>query len=246
MLQSGRDPLIINDTSYHPIACNLIPTQSLGIKSFLGVPIVLSNGTVFGNLCAMDTEPYTFTEKETRFLKTMAIFLVYTIELDIIAHQDQLTGLNNREFITQYINTLPMETEVTILFIDVDGFKSVNDTYGHKDGDSVLIQIAERINECVRSQDILCRYGGDEFVILSQGDDNTQYSQSLSESIINQFGKPFIVKGDEIALSVSIGISIEASKNRNIEQLVEQADHAMYYSKNNGNNRYSYFNKTGE
>lgn len=223
-----------------------MPTKNKGIKSFLGVPIVLSNGILFGNLCAMDTEPYTFTERETEFLQTMAIFLTHSIELDIVAHQDQLTGLNNREFLTQYINTLPKEAQITTLFIDLDNFKSVNDSYGHKEGDAILVQSAERIKECIRSQDILSRYGGDEFVILLQGDDNAGYSQSLSESIINQFGKPFIIKDDEIALSVSIGISIETNKHQNIDQLVQNSDYAMYYSKNNGKNRYSYFNEVVE
>ncbi|MRH42066.1 diguanylate cyclase [Aquibacillus halophilus] len=194
----------------------------------------------------MDTEPYTFTEKETKFLKTMAVFLAHSIELDILAHQDSLTGLNNRYFLQNYIDTLPMESKVAIIFIDLDGFKLVNDSYGHKEGDAILFQVAERIRECVRAKDILCRYAGDEFIIMLQEDVNEAYTRTLSDLIISQFRRPFIINGDELGLSVSIGISIGENKDRNIEKLVAEADLAMYYSKNNGKDRYSYFYELGE
>jgi diguanylate cyclase (GGDEF)-like protein len=241
IVNGERDSLIINDTESHPIASGLLPT-SMGIKSFCGIPIILSNGDLFGNLCAFDTTRHTFTQNEVQFLETMAVFLAHTIELDYIAYHDRVTGLTNRDYLLNYVSSINDGEQVAILFLDVDGFKYINDQYGHHTGDAVLHEVANRLRECINHENILCRYAGDEFIIIVQGEQLEKQSIALSEMILTKFSYPFIVKGDSLELTVSIGIRIETIRIQNINELIQEADVGMYLSKRKGKNQYNLYN----
>ena len=117
-MEGGREPLIIDDTTVHPLTHMLLPTQ-LGIKSFLGVPIQLEDGTLFGNICAMDEQQYSFTDKDVELLKTVAELFSYVIELENSLLKDSLTGLKNRRYLEQFFSTIPYQS-FALLFIDVE------------------------------------------------------------------------------------------------------------------------------
>ena len=166
-------------------------------------------------------------------------------ELVRLAFHDELTGLPNRALLLDRINqalkvTRRTRQNVAVLFIDLDGFKAVNDTIGHYAGDATLVAVAERLTGMVRPGDTLARLGGDEFVMLCTGVDNTQVATTVASRVLHSLNQPFTVYGRTIDLSASIGIAVSAGKDDPM-RLVENADTAMYEAKRAGRSRYVVF-----
>ena len=170
-------------------------------------------------------------------------------KLEHIAHFDALTGLANRFLFAQRLRLAmstagQQHTHIAVAFIDLDGFKAINDTHGHKVGDKVLITVARRLFDAVREIDTVARFGGDEFVLLVsdliEGDD----SRLMFERIIQLLSLPFEVEGKQLFLSASIGISLyPQGRDVDADQLLRQADQAMYAAKQAGKNRFHYFDE---
>jgi len=163
-----------------------------------------------------------------------------------LADHDMLTSLPNRRRLFIEIERAAAradreKNEFALLFIDLDGFKSVNDTLGHKVGDSVLIQIAHRFNELVRKTDTVARFGGDEFVILFTDISDSQFLIGRITEVLELARKPIFIENEEISLSVSIGVCIYPDQIDNADKLVDYADIAMYKSKELGKNTFSFF-----
>ncbi|WP_189836312.1 EAL domain-containing protein [Sulfuriferula multivorans] len=162
------------------------------------------------------------------------------------ANYDSLTDLPNRrmfrERLEQEIKTAHRaDFLLALLFIDLDLFKEVNDTLGHDIGDMLLKAAARRINECVRESDTVARLGGDEFmVILSQLPD-TSPIENIAQNIIQKLSEPYILGSEIVYVSASLGITIYPFDAEEAEQLVRNADQAMYVAKYEGRNRFSYF-----
>jgi diguanylate cyclase (GGDEF)-like protein len=166
------------------------------------------------------------------------------------ATQDPLTGLANRAMfqttleahLTTANNHRP-ET-VSVLFIDVDDFKVVNDSLGHAAGDAVLVGIAERLGTCVRLGDVLARLGGDEFAILVR-DETTDATaaNTVAERIMDALNDPFEIAGQQVAVAVSIGISAAGPGQDNPQRLLAEADFAMYTAKRDGKGRHEVFQR---
>ncbi len=161
-------------------------------------------------------------------------------ESDIMemARLDHLTNLPNRKYLTEYIENLSKdaiarEKMFAVMFLDVDDFKKINDTYGHKYGDYVLKTIADILSESVRNDDFVARIGGDEFVVvmsqIRSEEDPVGFSNRIQNRIHEHFSEKEISK-----MGISIGISIFPKNGRNIEQLIENADKAMYNVKKSG------------
>jgi diguanylate cyclase (GGDEF)-like protein len=163
-----------------------------------------------------------------------------------ISHFDILTGLPNRlEFQekSEYIFTLNKRNkdEFSVLFLDLDGFKSVNDSFGHECGDDLLIEVSKRITRNIRETDIPCRQGGDEFLI-SLPSTTTKGAMILAEKILESVNSPFHICGNEIHLSFSIGIATwKEGKSESFKELCKDADTAMYQAKSLGKNRIEVF-----
>jgi diguanylate cyclase (GGDEF)-like protein len=158
------------------------------------------------------------------------------------ALRDPLTGLLNRSaFLTYLATELTFRASTTaVLFIDLDGFKSVNDTEGHAAGDALLITASERIRETVRGTDLVARLGGDEFVVICTGVDSPDVAAAASSRIMAKLTSPFDIGGREVVIGASIGISIATSASSPGEML-NQADAAMYQSKANGKAQQTFF-----
>lgn len=163
-----------------------------------------------------------------------------------IAYYDQLTQLPNRYMLNDYLNkTLdPVNKEpelLAILFIDLDNFKTINDTFGHKSGDIVLTEVSKRLSVCLRIDDILCRFGGDEFIIALKKVGREE-CVSIAERVISEFRSEFvIINGNSVFTSPSIGICLYPQDGKNAEELLMHADAAMYSAKENGRNNYLFF-----
>jgi diguanylate cyclase (GGDEF)-like protein len=163
-----------------------------------------------------------------------------------LADHDMLTGLPNRRKLFLEIERAAAradreKNEFALLFIDLDGFKSVNDTLGHRIGDLVLIQIANRFSDLVRKTDTVARFGGDEFVILLTDITDSQFLIGRITEALEVARKPIFIENEEIVLSVSVGVCIYPNQIDDPNKLVDYADIAMYKSKELGKNTFSFF-----
>jgi diguanylate cyclase (GGDEF)-like protein/PAS domain S-box-containing protein len=162
-----------------------------------------------------------------------------------IATHDSLTDLPNRSLFYDRLNhALSLaqrnNNRLAILFIDLDGFKTVNDTFGHHFGDQVLAAVAERLKECGRKSDTIARMGGDEFTYLLENISGRKDPVRVADMILLVFSKPYIIGGISVSLSASIGISVFPDNGEGADRLLKRADAAMYRSKNLGGNNYQF------
>ena len=154
-----------------------------------------------------------------------------------LAYYDKLTGVANRtlfyELAEKFLDNSKRENNLLgLMFIDVDKFKGINDTYGHEVGDKVLIKVARILKEGTRKNDIVARYGGHEFLILLPNIKNTDNYNSIVSRIVNNKNKIIDCNGKEITISLSIGISFYPNSGDSIDKLIVEADKAMYIAKN--------------
>ncbi|MCW8988462.1 MAG: diguanylate cyclase [Gammaproteobacteria bacterium] len=170
-------------------------------------------------------------------------------EIRRLAMYDSLTGLANRHHFESvlktaiaFANRFP-DNKISLLLLDLDLFKQVNDTYGHAVGDALLIRIAEILQKNVRDADTVGRFGGDEFAILLQGIDTSEQVAKVAEKLINALSKPHTIEGHEIDIGVSIGITFCPEFGTGSEQLLKQADKMMYKSKDAGRNTYRIYSQ---
>ena len=159
------------------------------------------------------------------------------------ANHDNLTGLYNREFFSNRIqqeimNSSKADIKFALLFLDLDGFKEINDKYGHKAGDQLLINVSERLLNSVRDDDSVARIGGDEFLVIFPDARNRDATKRFAQRIIESIATPFTLEKGTVNIGISIGISIYPDDTTSGEELVKQADAAMYYIKNNGKNSF--------
>ena len=133
------------------------------------------------------------------------------------------------------------EYSFATLFIDLDRFKTINDTMGHQAGDELLLKVSQKLNKVIRPSDMLSRLGGDEFVIIAENMKNTNHAIPLAERILKELQKPISIAGQEIYASASIGIVFGSKKYQTPENLVRDADLAMYRAKLKGKGRYEFF-----
>ncbi|WP_300379546.1 EAL domain-containing protein [Clostridium sp.] len=166
------------------------------------------------------------------------------IENNYLSYNDEITSIPNRRYfikeVTEYINANPIE-KMAVIFIDLDNFKYINDTYGHDVGDKLLIEFTKLINEMNIENSFFARYGGDEFVIVKYNLKGKTQIKVILDEIIKKLSKPIIVEDKEVFCTLSIGVSIYPLDGKNIGILVKRADMAMYLAKVNGKNRYEFF-----
>lgn len=162
-----------------------------------------------------------------------------------LAFYDSLTDLPNRNLFSDRLNQAISQgkrhnQKFAVLFLDLDGFKSVNDTYGHETGDLVLKQAAQRLSDCVRGVDTVSRLGGDEFIIILDNSTSREAAIIVCDKIIAAIGEPFVIEGEKLKIGCSIGVSTFPDHATTEKELIKKADDAMYISKKNGKNTYTF------
>jgi len=163
-----------------------------------------------------------------------------------LAHYDALTGLPNRLLFYDKLehvmeNSKKDDHKFSILFIDLDDFKEINDSFGHDIGDNVLTIVAERFENRISKNDLLARLGGDEFTLILEGWKHADHIAAVSERLIEAMNQPIYIMGHEIYITVSIGISIYPDDGTDIATLLKYADSAMYSAKQDGSNLYHFY-----
>ena len=167
-------------------------------------------------------------------------------QLEALATNDALTALPNRLYFKDQLERLLAQSQrepqqFALLFIDLDNFKSINDSLGHVAGDDVLQQTAKRLRQCVRETDILARFGGDEFTIILPQVRSARGPELVAEQVLKTLAAPFTVAGNEHFLNASIGIALYPADGVSADQLLRNADTAMYRAKESGRGCYVYF-----
>ncbi|MBT2756291.1 GGDEF domain-containing protein [Mesobacillus foraminis] len=176
-------------------------------------------------------------------MSRLSKFFTYVLELEKQVNLDSLTGLYNRHYLYslfEEVLTPDSSSKGTIMFLDLDGFKGVNDKYGHEMGDIVLKEVANRINKCLTEKDIGVRLGGDEFILVfPEMADAIEMEQKANE-ILHAMSNWTIFK-HKLTLSASIGITIYPNDSKQIRTLLKYADTAMYKAKERGKNNFQFF-----
>ncbi|MDP2784254.1 MAG: diguanylate cyclase [Sulfurimicrobium sp.] len=166
-------------------------------------------------------------------------------KLEAMAHYDVLTGLPNRALFFDRLSQAIAQTrrsqgQFALMFVDLDGFKAVNDTFGHDTGDALLKAVAEHLQECVRESDTVARMGGDEFTLILRAIRGARDAASVAEKILATLAAPYHLLGHECRIGASLGIVLYPQHGSNAEELLSQADNAMYAVKKAGKNAYRF------
>ncbi|PJC86249.1 diguanylate cyclase [Vibrio sp. HA2012] len=163
-----------------------------------------------------------------------------------LAYSDPLTGLYNRTYLVESLNkylTALKSTDDTLVvfFLDLDKFKRINDTMGHKAGDELLCEVARRLSSVTRESDVITRWGGDEFIILMRGQITQILAQQKAEEILTVMRQPVVLEGQGLNIPTSIGVTMTRTPDIDPDKLIQQADIAMYQAKLQGRDNYQFF-----
>ncbi len=167
-------------------------------------------------------------------------------ELRKLANSDTLTELPNRSYFqAKHEHLVKFKTPHALLIFDLDNFKKINDSLGHEIGDKLLCQVAERMVNSARSQDTVCRLGGDEFSLIIENTNDVHTIGSIAKNILEEIKQPLQLSANhEVVLHSSIGIVLYPEDGTSPQELLKNADTAMYHAKNSGGNRYQFFNNS--
>lgn len=170
----------------------------------------------------------------------------YALDLDRMAFFDPLTNLPNRRLFTDRMEQAIVlsnrnNTTLAVGYLDLDGFKPINDRYGHKYGDDCLVEISHRIKESLRESDTLARFGGDEFVLLISNFKTLEACEVVLKRVLDAISQPIILDNKIIIISASLGVALCPPDKSDIDSLIRHADQAMYRAKENGKNQYQFF-----
>lgn len=169
-----------------------------------------------------------------------------------LAEHDSLTGLHNRMSLMSRLDELlgdgrRSSSELTLLYLDIDHFKPINDRYGHGAGDQLLVQFGHRIRSTVREEDLVCRLGGDEFVVVLRHMSDPEAAARVAQNVLDQINLPLICGSVELRVGTSIGISTAGAHRKEgkvlATDLLREADNAMYQAKRAGRNRYAFYSR---
>ena len=258
-------PLVLDDVTQELVFRDVPIVQSLGVRAYIGIPLVTEGGQVIGSFCAVDFKPKQWSERDIDILTDLARSTMREIDLrrlvqelastnarlveqmgkatalnqqlEVLSTIDALTGLNNRR---AFEHSLAQElalvdrrsTPLSLVIVDVDHFKTINDTHGHAAGDTVLQTIAERLTQCARAIDVVARIGGEEFAVILPNTDAASargVAERMRAAVENEawLTNP---------LTISLGIAT-LLKHETASSLFVRADKAMYAAKEGGRNR---------
>ncbi len=165
-----------------------------------------------------------------------------------LAERDSLTGAANRRDVpagagadARLSHAGARRRSTAVLFLDVDDFKVVNDTLGHAAGDALLVAVTERISALVREGDLVARLGGDEFAVLTADDSDLHRSRAMAERLVRELRAPYLIRDEQVAVTASIGIASARGSDQTAEEILRNADVAMYMAKANGKARFAIF-----
>ncbi|MFD0590814.1 GGDEF domain-containing protein [Paenibacillus sp. GCM10027627] len=183
-----------------------------------------------GSICLLNESPIELTDSVMEALLALSSMYKYMIELENDSLTDSLTGLYNRRYLSHLTST-GSDKQYSVLFIDIDDFKEVNDRYGHDTGDALLQEVAERLRALIRKSDVLVRYGGDEFLVCLHHVIDSQDMTVVSDKIKLALKQPYLIDGQFVHIYASVGISSKYGGGSALKKLISDADQSMYVVK---------------
>lgn len=250
VIRTGQPQLLHREQQ---MAVEVIGTPS---EVWLGVPLML-DGKVIGVMSTQDyADPHKFSELDVELMVSVSEQVAMAIqrkqneeELARLALHDPLTGLPNRNLFSERLERALQRTkrhaayQFAVLLFDLDGFKKVNDSFGHHVGDELLTRVATRLKPALRNTDTMARLGGDEFAILLEDFNSTREVISIVKRIQGEVGRPYVTAQSTITISASIGIVLQGTQYTDTEAILRDADTAMYQAKGMGKATFMVFNK---
>jgi diguanylate cyclase (GGDEF)-like protein len=252
-IRQVRRPLVVEDAGLDQrFVYNPMVAGRERIRFFAGMPVSDPQGRAIGVLGVIDRQPRCLSRKDVANLTELAGVVESLIALHAelqeatnAAIHDEMTGLANRDFRRAMAAAVPgVRTAVNqcaVLYIDLDGFKGVNDRWGHATGDAILREAAGRLAASVRSTDFVGRLGGDEFAILMRGVSEASEIESVAGRVIQRLAVPYCRDGLVCSLSASIGIARSPEDATTVARLLECADIALYAAKRAGRGCFHYY-----
>jgi diguanylate cyclase (GGDEF)-like protein len=235
-------PFIVEDAREHPLFYdNPLVTGEPYIRFYIGIPLTVAGGHKIGTLCAIDRQPRQLSPAQIEVFGDLASLVVDQLELRQIAVVDTLTGALTRHGFEIEINREMKRAKrykhsLSLIMIDVDHFKTINDRYGHAAGDAVLRKVVSCIKRELRNDDFIGRLGGDEFVIALP-ETAISGAESFAERIRQRIADTFVyVMSDKIAATVSLGITTYDRSDRDVAGMLARADAGLYKAKTEGRN----------
>jgi len=227
--------LTVADAYTHPVYSQNPLVLAGAVGAYAGVPL-LDNGYVIGAVSIFDSRAREFTTAELEILRHQALLASSVLALRRSARTDVLTGLPNRglflDRLTHALDRLQRHHDaVSVMFLDVDNFKEINDRYGHDVGDAVLVEMSERLKAAIRVPDTLARFGGDEFVALCEDLAGAEDAELVAAQMVAAVDKAWSIDGQAIPVSISIGIAVADSPVAVPAVMLRDADAAMYLAK---------------
>ena len=237
------EPFIVPNALEHPLFCNNpLVVGPDHIRFYIGIPLKMRGGFKIGTLCAIDRKPRHISKDQIEAMRDLAGMVVDEIELRQIAATDSLTGALTRrgfevEMTREFSRSHRSDHELSLVAVDIDHFKSVNDRYGHAAGDVVLQSIVAQIRQELRSSDYVARLGGEEFVIALP-ETGIGGAQSVAERIRGKIADVLVhTHGHAIRVTASMGIASCESADETWTETLERADAALYEAKRSGRNK---------
>lgn len=242
-----RELVIVSDVLTHPYWAGIHDLVArTGLRACWSLPVISSDDEVLGTIALYYREPREPTDAELEFFRTISHLVGIAVEqrrfqarIAHLAHYDTLTGLPNRRKLQARLQQYVSEARIAngtmaLAILDIDKFKTINDTYGHPVGDSVIREAARRIAACVREDDIVGRLGGDELAIVFRKVSDVREIAEVSDRIAEAVRLPMYIDGKSIATSSSIGVSCFPQHASDSDELFIKADHALYQAKQSG------------
>ncbi|MFC4714081.1 diguanylate cyclase domain-containing protein [Planococcus dechangensis] len=235
-----KQPLVYEDVKDgHELGVFEEKLEAANVRSYLGLPISFINGERFGTLCAVNDEKSQFDTKSITLLQRLVRMFAYYLDLERFAYRDSLTDLYNRHYLARFFEE-HSKAGGAIFFLDLDGFKKVNDLYGHDTGDVVLKEVASKLQRFIagHSDALAVRLGGDEFLVY--------FTEPASAAELSEWADRLLSSLSQweadYPLSASIGIAqYPADVDCELKELLQQADEALYRAKKSGKNRYTFY-----
>ena len=238
------EPIVVKDAKEDDrFKSNPLVHENPFFHFYAAALLIAPNNQVIGTLCVIDYIPRDINLEQKEALKILARQVITQLELDVQAIRDPLTGLFNRRYADEMLRSElrrmdRKKASLGLLIIDIDNFKKVNDTHGHGTGDAVLMTFGKYLLENVRYEDVACRIGGEEFMVIIP-ETVLEVAQQRSEDIRNEFHKMEFLDDNKIVdnLSLSIGVAAYPIHGKTAEDLIRCADSALYRAKSEGRNR---------